>query len=105
PPLNRSEWVTGDKHRLIAIALFGLTGPVEVNGKRYDQPEISGEMPGIGSNDALSDDDIAQILSFVRNAWNNDAGLVTAEDVKQGRQQLQGREGAFTIEEIKQLPF
>src|SRR3546814_19909520 len=44
PPLNRSEWVTGDKHRLTAIVLFGLTGPVEVHGHVYDQDDITGEM-------------------------------------------------------------
>ena len=105
PPLNRSEWVTGDKHRLAAIVLFGLTGPVEVNGHVYDKEEIAGEMPGIGNNDALSDGDVAQILSFVRNAWNNNAGLVSAEDVARVREKLKDREGAFTVEELQKLSF
>ncbi|WP_432417395.1 c-type cytochrome [Anseongella ginsenosidimutans] len=105
PPLNRSEWVTGDKNRLAAIVLFGLTGPIEVNGHVYDQKEIAGEMPGIGNNDALSDGDVAQILSFVRNAWNNNAGLVSAEDVARVREKLKDREGAFTVEELQKLSF
>ncbi|HYH57363.1 MAG TPA: cytochrome c, partial [Anseongella sp.] len=105
PPLNRSEWVTGSKDRLAAIVLFGLSGPIEVSGHVYKQPEISGEMPGIGNNDALSDEDIAQILSFVRNAWNNDAGIVTAADVARVRQQLKDRRGAFTAEELEKLSF
>src|SRR5205807_2369674 len=50
PPLNRSEWVTGDKNKLIPIVLFGLTGPVKINGTTYQPPEITGDMPGIGNN-------------------------------------------------------
>lgn len=105
PPLNNSEWVTGDKHRLAAIVLYGLTGPVDVDGHHYGEDEISGEMPGIGNNDALSDYDVAQILSFVRNAWNNQAELVSPDDVSRVREQLKDREGAFTAEELKELSF
>lgn len=105
PPLNRSEWVTGNKDRLAAIVLYGLTGPVEVNGHIYDQGEVSGEMPGIGNNDSLSDEDVAQILSFIRNAWNNSAELVTAEDIARVREMLKDREGAFTAEELSKIDF
>ncbi len=47
PPLNKSEWVVGDKNRFISIVLYGLTGPVNVSGKLYKAPEINGDMPGI----------------------------------------------------------
>ncbi len=101
PPLNQSQWVNGDKNKLIAIVLFGLTGPVTVNGKLYKAPEISGDMPGIGSNDEFSDGDIAQVISFIRNAWSNRAEKVTEKDVQKVRQLYKGRQKSFTTEELK----
>src|SRR3546814_9678810 len=56
PPLNRSEWVTGDKHRLTAIVLFGLTGPVEVHGHVYDQ-------------DDRSEEHTSELQSLMRNSY------------------------------------
>ena len=103
PPLNNSEWVTGDKDRLAAIVLYGLTGPVSVNGKLYKAPEINGDMPGIGQNKEFSNDDIAQILSFVRQSWNNKASKVSAEDVNVVRQRTKGRENPFTAEEMAKM--
>jgi mono/diheme cytochrome c family protein/glucose/arabinose dehydrogenase len=100
PPLNQSGVVTGDKHRLISIVLYGLTGPVEVGGKTYKAPEISGDMPGIGSNNEFSDKDIAQVLSFIRNCWSNKAPVVTEKDVQDVRKQYKGRQKSFTIEEL-----
>ncbi|GAA0559555.1 DUF7133 domain-containing protein [Chitinophaga japonensis] len=101
PPLNQSQWVNGDKHKLIAIVLYGLHGPVSVNGKVYQAPEISGEMPGIGSNDEFSDGDIAQVISYIRNAWSNRSDKVTEKDVQQVRQQYKGRVKPFTEQELK----
>ncbi|UYQ94688.1 c-type cytochrome [Chitinophaga horti] len=103
PPLNESQWVNGERERLIAIVLFGLTGPVEVNGKVYKAPEISGDMPGIGNNDEFSDADIAQLLSFLRKAWSNNADKITDKDVKATRLKLKGRQKAFTVEELLKL--
>lgn len=101
PPLNQSGVVTGDKRKLIAITLWGLTGPVEVNGKVYKAPEISGDMPGIGSNDEFSDSDIAEVLSFMRNAWNNHAAKITEKDIQDVRKLYKGRQKSFTMEELK----
>ncbi|GEP97283.1 DUF7133 domain-containing protein [Chitinophaga cymbidii] len=101
PPLNHSEIVTGRKERLIAIVLYGLTGPVEVNGKVYKAPEISGDMPGIIHNDEFSDGDIAQLMSFIRNAWGNKAEKVTEKDILKVKQQYKGREKSFTMEELQ----
>jgi mono/diheme cytochrome c family protein len=100
PPLNQSGIVTGDKHRLISIVLYGLTGPVEVAGKQYKAPEISGDMPGIGSNDEFSDKDIAEVLSFIRSCWNNKAATVSEKDIQEVRKQYKGRQKSFTMEEL-----
>ncbi|MET6996638.1 DUF7133 domain-containing protein [Chitinophaga defluvii] len=101
PPLNQSNWVNGDKNKLAAIVLYGLTGPVMVNGKVYKSPEINGDMPGIGNNDEFSDADIAQVISFIRNAWSNKASKVTEADIVKVRQQYKGRQKSFTAEELK----
>lgn len=103
PPLNKSEWVAGDKSRLIAIVLFGLTGPVQVNGHLYKAPEINGDMPGIGYSKEFSDEDVAQLLSFVRRSWQNNADKVNPEDVTKLRRKFKNREKAFTMEELNKL--
>lgn len=100
-PLNGSSWVTGDKQKLLDIVLYGLTGPVEIGGKIYKKPEVSGEMPAFGQDNQLSDEDIAQILSYIRNAWTNEADAITKEDVKQERKAYKGRQKPFTMEELK----
>jgi mono/diheme cytochrome c family protein len=102
PPLNGSNWVQGDKNQLIPIVLYGLTGPVKVAGHLYKSPEINGDMPGIGSNGSLSDEDIAQVLSFIRNAWNNKAPKINAVDIANTRKKFSTREKAFTTPELDQ---
>lgn len=101
PPLNKSQWVTGDKTKLVSIVLFGLTGPVNVNGHVYQTPEVSGDMPGIAHSDEISDTDIAQLLSFIRQSWQNDAGQITQKEVTAVREKLKGRQGAFTVKELE----
>lgn len=100
PPLNQSEWVTGNKDKLISIVLFGLTGPVKVNGHVYQTPEVSGDMPGIGYDKDMPSEDIAQLLSFIRRSWRNNADKVTTEEVNKVRTKLTGREKAFTEAEL-----
>lgn len=101
PPLNNSEWVTGDKDKLIAIVLYGLTGPVKVNNKTYKSPEISGEMPGLGQNKDISDETLAQVLSYIRRNWNNNASAITREDVNKIRGHWNQRQQPFTAEELR----
>ncbi|RDC63815.1 DUF7133 domain-containing protein [Adhaeribacter pallidiroseus] len=103
PPLNGSEWVTGDKNKLISIVLFGLTGPVQVKGHLYKAPEINGDMPGIGYDKDLPNEDVAQVLSFIRRSWQNNADKVSAEEVGKVRQELKTRQKAFTTEELSKL--
>lgn len=103
PPLNGSNWVGGDKNKIISIVLYGLSGPVKVGGKLYEAPEINGEMPDFSGNKDYSDEDIAQVISFVRGSWSNKAGRVTTNDVINIRKKFQGRQKPFTMEELNQL--
>jgi mono/diheme cytochrome c family protein len=100
PPLNQSEWVTGPSSKLIPIVLFGLTGPVKVNGHLYQAPEISGDMPGIGYDKDMPSEDIAQLLSYIRKSWRNNAEKITTEEVVKMREKLSGREKAYTVAEL-----
>lgn len=79
PPLAGSEWVVREKpDRLIRIILNAVDGPIKVKGVTYD----NGAM--MGFRDVYSDDQIADIATFVRaNAgWGNAASFVTPEQVK-----------------------
>src|SRR5258708_11009805 len=50
PPLNGSNWVQGDKNKLIPIVLYGLTGPVKIARQIYKSPQINRDMPGLRHN-------------------------------------------------------
>lgn len=99
PPLNGSNWVAGDKHKLIAIVLYGLSGPVQVNHKMYKKPQVTGEMPGFGNN-KFSDKTLAEIISFIRQSWNNTADPVDTVDIAQVRKTYPGRDQSFSMEEL-----
>jgi mono/diheme cytochrome c family protein/glucose/arabinose dehydrogenase len=103
PPLNNSEWVTRDKDALAAILIYGLSGPVQVKDKLYKAPEIMDEMPGIGNNKEISDEDIAEVMSFIRNAWNNRASEASTTDIEKVRRKYGTRRKAFTMEELKKM--
>jgi mono/diheme cytochrome c family protein len=74
PPLKNSNWVNGDPNRLIKNVLFGLSGEIEVNDEIYSQV-----MPKL---DYLSDKQIAEILSYIRKNFGNNAKAVRLEEVK-----------------------
>jgi mono/diheme cytochrome c family protein len=75
PPLAASEWVTGPVSNLIRIQLRGLTGPITVAGKEYDFPGGMVAMP------YQTDDQIAAVLTYIRNSFGNQASAVKPEQV------------------------
>ena len=88
PPLAGSDWVLGDEKRLALIILHGLEGPIEVDGKKYDAPEILPVMP---SHSTMDDGSIAAILTYVRNEWGNTAPPIKSGLVSGTRHTSQGR--------------
>lgn len=95
PPLAGSEWVlAAGVNRLIRIPQVGLAGPIEVKGQVWNLP-----MAAMGV--MYSDDDLAAVLSYIRNAWGNKASLVTAEQVKKVRAELAGRSQPYSPDELK----
>jgi mono/diheme cytochrome c family protein len=94
PPLDRSKIATGDPAVAIRIILHGLTGPVEVPGK----PAVNSLMPPVAS---LNDADIADVLSYVRHAWSNDAAPVSTGDVTKVRTATKDRQAPWTMKELR----
>lgn len=77
PPLMESEWVTGEKSQLIKVILNGLQGDITVKGKSYNNV-----MPQFNN---LENEDIAEILTYIRQNFKNDASNVTIKDVVKAR--------------------
>ncbi len=75
PPLAGSEWVTGPVSNLIKIQMRGLMGPITVAGKVYDMPG------GMAALNFQSDEQIAGVLTYIRNSFGNKASGVTPEQV------------------------
>lgn len=73
PPLAKSDFLLANRTRAISAVKKGLSGKITVNGKEFD-----GVMPALG----LSDEDIANAVTFVSNSWGNKAKMVTTDEVK-----------------------
>lgn len=80
PPLAKSDFLMADKERSIGVVLKGHSGKIQVNGQSYD-----GQMPSMSH---LSDEQVANVLTFIRNSWGNQGEAVTTAEVKKVRSQL-----------------
>ena len=92
PPLAKSDWVAGDVQTLIKITMHGLAGPTKVQGKDYGLVP----MPPMG----LDDQQLADVLTYVRNAFGNKAPAVKVEEVKAVRDATKGRTAPWTAVEL-----
>ncbi len=77
PPLTPGSWVGNDPNELIAIMMKGLSGKIEVNGEVYKN-----FMP---SHAQLTDEQLADVLSYIRSSFGNNFEPVTPEMVKKVR--------------------
>lgn len=102
PPLKRSEWVTGDEQKLAMIILHGMEGPITVNGKEYDIPEI---LPNMPSFTTLQDADIAAIATYIRNSWGHSGSKVERRTVGSIRFRTQGKITPWKASELDSLVF
>ncbi|WP_312695788.1 PVC-type heme-binding CxxCH protein [Sphingobacterium mizutaii] len=95
PPLNASKWVTGSEDRLIKLTLNGLLGPIEVNGKKYP-----GQVPMTPFGMMLNDQEIADVLTYVRNSFTNKANPISAAKVKEIRESIKDKKGFYSPEDL-----
>lgn len=95
PPLAGTRWVLGDDTRLIKLTLNGLHGPMEVLGKKYP-----GQVPMTPFGGLLNDEEIADVLTYVKNAFGNKGKTVDAEHVKTVREAIADKKGFYSPEEL-----
>lgn len=94
PPLANSEHVNGDKGVLVRMILHGLRGEIVVNDVTYN-----GMMPPWGG--FLNDQQVADVITYIRSNFGNDADAVTAEEVAIIRAAVGERNDAWTMDELK----
>ncbi len=101
PPLNTSNWVEGNPDRLIKLVLKGLHGPIKVQGKTYP-----GQVPMTAFEGMLNDEEVAAVITYVRNSFGNNASPVSPTRVKEIRDASKNKTGFYSPEELlKQYPL
>lgn len=87
PPLAGTKWINGSEDRLIKLTLHGLLGPIEVKGEKYP-----GQVP-MTAFQQLSNEEIAAVLTYVRNTFSNKAPTVTPAKVAEVREATRAQNG------------
>lgn len=80
PPLADTDWVTGDKERLVKTVLEGLEGNIEVNGEAYNNI-----MPAFGF---LGDEEAASLLTYIRKSFGNNASAISPREINHLRNKV-----------------
>ncbi len=102
PPLTKTEYISGDNRRLVAIVLKGISGAITIDGKIYatgmPQPELTFPI--------LKDDkNVTDVLNYVRTNFGNEAkDAITTEFVAEVRKEFAGRTTQWTEAELKAFP-
>jgi mono/diheme cytochrome c family protein len=100
PSLVDSDWLKGDATRAIKIVLNGLYGPMTLNGKSYGDV-ASGQPAMTPLGQMLKDEEVAAVLTYVRQSWKNNQPPVTADQVKQVRESIKSKQPSiYTPEEV-----
>lgn len=97
PPLRNSEWVLGREQRLVRIALRGVRDDITVKGSKYTL-----NMPGLA--EALNDQQIADLLTYIRREWGHGAAPVAAAAVQRARLSTASHEDSWTEAELLKTP-
>jgi mono/diheme cytochrome c family protein len=100
PPLADSDWVKAKKpDRLIRMVLHGLTGPISVNGKPFSTPA-----PLMPPQATLTDQQIADVLSYIRTSLGNASTPVSTDEVAAIRLAEKSRSTPWTEAELLKIP-
>ena len=84
------------------ILLHGMEGPVNVNGKKYDVPDILPSMPSFAT---LQDKDIAALVTYIRNSWGHSNQATVPGTATRIRFRTQGKVTPWTASELDTLEF
>jgi len=98
PPLAGSDWVQAEgSERIVRLVLHGVAGPMTVNGTAFN-----GAMPPWKG--VLTDKEIADAISYIRNAWGNKGSIVTEAEVKKISDKEGARGTPWAPSELMALP-
>nr|WP_231617429.1 PVC-type heme-binding CxxCH protein [Novipirellula aureliae] len=104
PSLVDSPWVTGDEERLVKLSMHGLWGKLSLHGKTFDPAR--GVPPMTAFQSLLTDEELAAVLTFVRNTWGNEASPISAQTVERIRAETSSRSTFYTPDELlSEHPF
>ena len=95
PPLTPNKWVTGSDDRLIKLVLKGLLGPIDVAGKKYP-----GQVPMTPFGGLLNDEEVASVLTYVRNSFGNQGTAITADKVKKVRAATASKQDFYSPDQL-----
>jgi mono/diheme cytochrome c family protein/glucose/arabinose dehydrogenase len=95
PPIAGTAWVTGSEERLIKLVLNGLHGPIEVLNQKY-----GGQVPMTPFGGLLNDEEVAAVVTYVRNSFGNKASVVSPEQVKKIRDATKEKSGFYSPDEL-----
>lgn len=95
PPLKQSKWVREDKERLIKLTLKGVYGPMTVVNREYP-----GKVPMTPFEGLMTDEEVAAVLTYVRNTFGNKAEPIYPDLVKKVRAEIADKEGFYTAAEL-----
>ena len=84
-----------DEERLIKLTLKGLHGPMRVMNRDYD-----GRVPMTPFEGLMNDEEIAAVLTYVRNTFGNRSSVISPEKVKEIRAEIADKEGFYTADEL-----
>ena len=90
-----SAWATGPADRAIALMLHGIRGPIRDGGVTYAM-----DMLPYGTGTALTDAEVADVLTYVRTSWGNHASPITREQVARVRAATAGRTAPYSAAEL-----
>ncbi|NNF35847.1 MAG: c-type cytochrome [Saprospiraceae bacterium] len=95
PPLSKSEWATGDEDKLIKLTLKGLMGPITVLGREY-----SGKVPMTPYEGLMNNEEVAAVLTYIRNSFGNKASVIKPDKVASVRSAIKDKNGFYTTAEL-----
>jgi mono/diheme cytochrome c family protein len=98
PPLAGSEWVSVNPELLIKVIVKGLIGEIQVKGKTYAP---AGGMAAVSN--LKTDREIANVATYVRQAWGNEASEVSEEEVAQVRADSADQKDQWIGQELQSI--
>ena len=96
PPLQKSDWVLGAPEIVAKIILKGMAGEITVSGKTY-KPKV----PMLPFESLMTDQQIADTITYIRNSWGNKAAPVSADKIQKIRADIKDRKTQYSEKELR----